>query len=291
METKPQTIAESLIDTLNNLSFDQRHSSFVLRRFKKDADVLRGKDQGAGFNVLGVIATFERKLDEVCYNFDLSLRYRETSFTHDNYAISLAKLGYYNEAWDAISKAIDVYKDDLSLLDCAIKTSFVSGRIFQSFDLIVNRWDKLSPGKQYRFSPIIHAVQKKAKKLNLLEKDICAFFNTFTEPVRNNSLFIFSEEFSFQDNHGPSISYLLDDINIDLHSLFEETDSNLKKFSSDLNSLIRYNYECSDEDELELINSIEADIDANPSNIVEVDHKLLHRIANLINVEGVQWQK
>ncbi len=95
-----ETKFNSLIDRLNSLQEEDRASlEFEIRRLRREAEKLKSADPAQAFAILGIIACFEGKVEDVRGYHKNALRYSGEAPVHfANYATSLGKCKLPEEA-------------------------------------------------------------------------------------------------------------------------------------------------------------------------------------------------
>lgn len=146
----PQTMASKIIEALNEMGVKEERNKFALFRYKRDVEKLKGSGQlTEAFIIEGMIACLEDDEKKMRSSHENALRYSHNSLASiRNYAVSLAKMGFTEEAYNYFVDAHKIDPANKSTLCDIIRIlhDFVlcDGKYQSDFDYYSERWKNLT---------------------------------------------------------------------------------------------------------------------------------------------------
>ncbi len=146
----PQRKANDIIEALNEIGSAEQGNSFILNRYKREAEKLKtGGQVSEAFIILGMIACLEDDVEAMHSCHKNAIHYSPTSIiANRNYAVSLLKTGFIEEAYKHFVTAYNISPTDKHLLNDVIQTlhdlSAIGTCHESDFDYYAERWVHLT---------------------------------------------------------------------------------------------------------------------------------------------------
>ena len=135
----------ALIDRLVELEDSEAFDDLAVPKLVREAQVLMRSDPLGARIVLGGVAGLQGDPEAVREHYQAALRLSaRDSEVLKNYATALTKVGYMDDAFEAISEACERHPDDPSYLRDAIKIAMQGARFDEGRDMY-ERWMRLKP--------------------------------------------------------------------------------------------------------------------------------------------------
>jgi len=198
-----QPAAARLIERLNVLLGEKNRNPFALSALKKEAQVLLKTDAFHAYVVLGMIACLEKNVDEMHKNHLKALNlYPNDPLANNNYAASLANLGFNSEASKQYRKAYQLEPANLNVLSGLIDTLTFAGRVHEARKLLINDWKKKSPSSPYKGEGLVMRLAEFLDKQGISDDESARIENLATAYLSAEGLFKIDEGLSLANDDG-----------------------------------------------------------------------------------------
>lgn len=290
MHPQPQTISKQLIQGLAMLSAEERHNTFILRRYKKQAENLRTIDPFFGYIVLGMIATLERDIPEMHRQYGRALKLNPGNSTgYHNYAISLSKFGLYADYIVYAQKEYDINRGDVRTLEFLIDANLIGAHIEDAYQLL-NEWNKLCPD---RSNPVAEGIESALKIMSthgITQQELIHLQQVALSVLQRRNIYIHFTHFQVKHHEGIEwihYVYELDEVSSEERiELEDELERELQDLSPHMTDAVTIEYAIEEPELDDFMGYMETSIEQHPENVVEPDVDQLNRIAKLIGAEA-----
>lgn len=135
---KAKTKGEELGERIDNLSYKDRRNPFLLNRLKKEAEDSIKVDPINAYSILGAIARFQDKIDDIHKYFKIIT----TKFPYDfigyvNYCVSLMNAGYFDEAIKYAHRAYELNPTDPFCIERLIDCYWGAGKYISGMEWVL----------------------------------------------------------------------------------------------------------------------------------------------------------
>ena len=200
MYSSPQTQANSILKSINELSPSDAKNQLMIASLKNKAKALLKIDAAGSYVVLGALECIERHIEKSREYHEKALNIRPNDiWAIMNYATSLEKLGFYQESISLAEKAFSLATMDMDILNALIVYSAKAGAM-QKANILLSEWDKRSPEQPHRLSQTINGMADILSKDMITDSQSLRFFDTAISILHKYQVCFREVEFSCWDN-------------------------------------------------------------------------------------------
>ncbi len=133
-----KTKTAEIIDHLNRMKIGDKSNMFYFRRYRNDANALKNARPVEYYEICGAIACLEQNIEDMrSWHQKAITASGNDSNVIVNYGMSLAKLGFYAEAYKMFKKAFGKNPDN-SIKLYYIHSCYENGRFFEAYECVRN---------------------------------------------------------------------------------------------------------------------------------------------------------
>ena len=273
---------EKIVNELEELTFEQRHSPFVLNKYKREAEQLLNVDPGAAHMILGMIASLECNLDELHQRFKAALRLIEDSVNClKNYTSSLERLARYEEALAIAKRTYEQYPNH----PLAINTYSNSCAFYGAFRQALQVLSELEPliSEKRPLLILLSSIVEFLNSKNITDDNLQQFIKTTTHSLISRNVYVHYVNFKYYPaDDWLRIDYFIDVDDDELADIDEEVEKKIVDLPEYVREAIILEFIGNEKSLSELMDYVDKRIAENPHEIIEADEEQLKRIAKLV---------
>ncbi len=199
MQLQPRNEAEEILRDLNEISVEDRKDGLLLQRYKHKASALiRNTDLFAGHILLGAISAIERDVEAMHYHHKLAMSHGDGDPQgYMNYAVSLARFGFYPESVRYAEKAFRKDPFYLAALNTLIFSGLYMGRINEVYGFI-QKQNKI--GESHPLSENVRKAVEIMERCEVTDKETGQIFRIMSDLLAERKIYIRSADFSIKED-------------------------------------------------------------------------------------------
>ena len=158
-----------------------------LQRIVAEAEALMRVDAAAAHGVIGTAAAIRGDVDEVRKRYRIAVDLDRRSAVWCNYSTSLAVVEEHGESLEVAREGLEMYPDDLNLLQRAIEGAAESPHFREAEDLC-RRWERLAPEKPYVLRDRVRMLAEAVEKGFMTEDGVRGVIDVMTAMQREEGV-------------------------------------------------------------------------------------------------------
>ena len=201
------TKSEEIFETLSVIANSKELNELDVKKLEREADKLLKVDAVSAYTALGALASLRGDIEEAHsqHKRALKLSSRSAQALH-NYAVSLAKLGEFAAAREAVSEACMRAPDDLKMLDAMVTASIFTGHFGEAHELS-QRWNRSYPDRPYTPDSGVEIISRAVKQGVFTEERLQEVLAIMHDGLRTSSARALTAEVHADEREPDSFLY------------------------------------------------------------------------------------